>query len=117
VFQTKQDAPWPVRRGGWVLSLYSCSLSLAFVVLFLVSLGLHAVGGAAHHNEEAAAHGGESLSVGEFVQSSQFWFESFQNWQSEFLAVLALVVLSIWLREKNSPESKAVEDPHSKTGK
>jgi hypothetical protein len=116
LFQTKQDAPWPVRRGGWVLSLYSCSLSLAFVVLFLVSLGLHAVGGAAHHNEEAAAHGGESLSVGEFVQSSQFWFESFQNWQSEFLALVAMVLLSIFLRQRGSPESKPVDAAHDETG-
>ena len=116
LFKTKPDAPWPVRRGGWVLRLYSSSLSLAFVLLFLVSLALHAVGGAAQHNDEAAAHGGELLSVGEFVQSSQFWFESFQNWQSEFLSLVAMVVLSVFLRQRGSPESKPVDAAHHETG-
>ena len=53
---------------------------------------------------------------GSTLETSQFWFESFQNWQSEFLAIFAIVVLSIWLREKGSPESKPVAAPHSKTG-
>jgi hypothetical protein len=116
LFKTKPDAPWPVRRGGWLLSLYSCSLSLAFVVLFLVSLALHALGGTAQRNEEAAAHNGELLSVGEFVRSSQFWFESFQNWQSEFLSLVAMVVLSVFLRQRGSPESKPVDAAHHETG-
>ena len=47
---------------------------------------------------------------------SQFWFESFQNWQSEFLAVGSIVVLSVYLRQKGSPESKPVDVPHSETG-
>jgi hypothetical protein len=50
------------------------------------------------------------------MRTSQFWFESLQNWQSEFLAVLAIVVLSIWLRQHGSPESKPVDAPHSETG-
>ena len=112
----KADAPWPVRRGGWVLGLYESSLSLAFVVLFLVSFGLHVVGGAAHYNEEALSHGGEVLSVSAFALTSQFWFESFQNWQSEFLSLVAMVVLSIYLRQRGSPESKPVDAPHGSTG-
>jgi len=52
----------------------------------------------------------------EYHGEARFWFESFQNWQSEFLAVLALVVLSIWLRQKDSPQSKPVKAPHSQTG-
>ena len=54
--------------------------------------------------------------MAQYIGTSQFWFESFQNWQSEFLAVLALVLLSIWFRQRGSPESKKVEDPHGKTG-
>jgi hypothetical protein len=50
------------------------------------------------------------------VSSSQFWFQSFQNWQSEFLAVGSLVVLSIFLRQRGSPESKPVAAPHAHTG-
>ncbi len=53
----------------------------------------------------------------EYVGTSRFWFESLQNWQSEFLAVGALVVLSIFLRQKGSPESKPVDHPHSETGR
>ena len=52
----------------------------------------------------------------DYIRSSQFWFESFQNWQSEFLAIAAMVVLSIHLRQRGSPESKPVDAPHSQTG-
>ena len=51
-----------------------------------------------------------------YLQTAAFWFESLQNWQSEFLAVFSLVVLSIWLRQKDSPQSKPLEAPHSQTG-
>ena len=46
-----------------------------------------------------------------------FWLESFQNWQSEFLATAALVVLSIVLRFRGSPESKHVDASHAETGR
>lgn len=109
-------APWPVRRGGLALVIYSHSLSLAFFALFLFSLAGHALCGLAAVNEEAVQHGKSEMSLTEYLSSSQFWFESLQNWQSEFLAILAIVVLSIWLREKGSPESKPLEAPHSETG-
>jgi hypothetical protein len=110
------DAPWPVRRGGWVLKIYENSLSLAFFILFLIAFVLHAMGGAAEFSQEQLAHGQKAVSTLAFLATSQFWFESFQNWQSEFLAVLAMVVLSIFLRQKGSPESKPVEKPHDATG-
>lgn len=109
-------APWPVRKKGWVLHLYQNSLSLAFLLLFLISFLLHADAGARHFSEQQAAHGEPAVSLGQYLVSSQFWFESFQNWQSEFLAVFAMVVLSIWLRQRGSPESKPVHSPHSQTG-
>jgi hypothetical protein len=114
--QHRPDAPWPVRRGGWVLKLYEQSLSLAFLALFAASFALHAVGGASAYSEEQLAHGGEAVSVGEYLATSQFWFESFQNWQSEFLSLVAMVVLSIFLRQRGSPESKPVDAPHGQTG-
>ena len=114
--KTTKDSPWPVKRGGWVLTLYENSLSIAFVALFLVSFAVHAVGGAAAHSEEQLSHGGATVSVGEYLATSKFWFESFQNWQSEFLALLAMVVLSIYLRQRGSPESKPVDAPHDQTG-
>lgn len=115
--QHKEDAPWPVRRGGWVLKLYENSLSLAFLALFLIAFALHAVGGAGEYNAEQQAHGeSQRVSVIEYVGTSRFWFESLQNWQSEFLAIGMMVLLTIWLRQRGSPESKPVAAPHDKTG-
>jgi hypothetical protein len=56
------------------------------------------------------------VSTFEYVRTAQFWFESLQNWQSEFLAIAAMVVWSIFLRQRGSPESKPVDSPHHKTG-
>ncbi|HKQ53995.1 MAG TPA: DUF6766 family protein [Pyrinomonadaceae bacterium] len=114
--KNKKDAPWPVRQGGLVLKLYENSLFLAFMLLFLFSFWFHAVGGARVYNEEQAQHGGEMVTSLQYMGTSRFWFESLQNWQSEFLAVFAIVVLSIFLRQKGSPESKPVDAPHSQTG-
>jgi hypothetical protein len=112
----KGTKPWPVRRGGAWRRLYDHSLSITFALLFLVSFALHAYGSWRHAIVESLVAGEALPTFVEHVRGAQFWFESFQNWQSEFLSVLALVMLSIWLREKDSPESKAVEAPHSQTG-
>jgi hypothetical protein len=116
--EVRDDAsrPWPVKRGGIALRLYENSLGLAFGLIFLATFLLHAWSGARLHNEEALLHGEAPLSTLEFVATSQFWFESLQNWQSEFLAILAMVGLSIFLRQKDSPESKDVASPHAQTG-
>ena len=115
--KNQRDAPWPVRKGGLVLRLYEHSLSLTFLALFLLSFFLHAVGGAAEYNEDQREHGGgEQVSVLGYVGTARFWFESFQNWQSEFMAVGAMVVLTIFLRERGSKESKPVDAPHGQTG-
>jgi hypothetical protein len=108
--------PWAARRRGFVRRLYARSLSLAFALLFLASLAWHAVAGAAHYSAEQLAHGGAPVTTWAYVRTSHFWFESFQNWQSEFLAILSMVVLSIFLRQEGSPESKDVDCPHSATG-
>ncbi|MCA9861085.1 MAG: hypothetical protein KC438_15265 [Thermomicrobiales bacterium] len=110
------DSPWPVRTGGWVLKIYENSLPIALFGIFAVSFLLHAWGGARVYSEEQVAQGGHAYSTWQYLQTAQFWFESFQNWQSEFLAVGSLVVLSIFLRQRGSPESKPVAAPHSSTG-
>lgn len=110
------DSPDPVQQGGWRLRLYKHSLSLSLLALFVVSLIGHAVSGTLTFNEQLREHGRPETSVLEFVTSAQFWFESLQNWQSEFLAVAAIVILTIWLRESGSPESKPVTAPHHQTG-
>src|SRR5215208_156699 len=114
--QDRGDLPWPVRMGGLSLKVYEYSLSIAFVLLFLISFIIHAIGGAREYSQEQLAHGGQAVSTWEFLQTSEFWFQSFQNWQSEFLAVFSIVVLSIFLRQRGSPESKPVAAPHSETG-
>ncbi|BBZ06329.1 hypothetical protein MDOR_04980 [Mycolicibacterium doricum] len=107
--------PWPVRRDGWTLKVYENSLAIAFFVLFFASCTLHAVGGVAAFNEEQAQHGQPAISLWRYLTTSQFWFESMQNWQSEFIAVAAIVGLSVFLRQRGSAESKPVEDPHRET--
>jgi hypothetical protein len=113
----KKSAPGPVQRGGLALKLYENSLSLAFLLFFLISIGLHAAAGARDYNQEQREHGQmEQLSTLQYAGTSRFWFESFQNWQSEFLAIASMVMLSIFLRQRGSPESKPVDSPHNQTG-
>ena len=116
--KTAKDVPWPVRQGGLALKVYENSLALALFALFVLSFVLHALGGHDEYNAEQMQHGhsGETISVLGYLATSRFWFESFQNWQSEFLSVGVLVVLSIFLRQRSSPESKKVASPHSETG-
>jgi hypothetical protein len=110
------DAPWPVRRGGIALAIYEHSLTLALLLLFLISFVLHAWGGAREYSQEQLSHGGSPVSTIGFLSTSAFWFQSFQNWQSEFLAVASLAALSIFLRQRGSPESKPVAASHKSTG-
>jgi hypothetical protein len=109
-------APWPVRRGGVWLVLYENSLLILFVVLFLASFAGHATGGAAAFSAEQLQHGGAPVTALEYLGTSQFWFESFQNWQSEFMVVAVLAGAAVYLRQRGSPESKPVATPHAETG-
>jgi hypothetical protein len=108
----KKNAPGPVRAGGWRLWVFERSLSFAFMALFLLSFVLHGIGGAAEYNEDQALHGEGAVGVISYMMSARFWFESFQNWQSEFLAIACMVVFSVFLRQRGSPESKPVDTPH-----
>jgi hypothetical protein len=109
-------APWPVKQGGAVLWLYENSLALALFGLFALSFVLHLLGATAAYNDEQALHGQSAASIGDFALNPQFWFQSMQNWQSEFLSVAVLIVLSVFLRQRGSSQSKPVEAPHAKTG-
>lgn len=108
-------APWAVKKGGIWLKLYKHSLSLAFACLFLMSFILHFYGSLKDFNTEQLMKKEAPITALQYASESRFWFESFQNWQSEFLAVASLVILSIWLREKGSPESKPVDMAHDET--
>ncbi len=110
-------APWPVRRGGIALRLYENSLGLAFVLLFLLSWAGHAAGGFSEYRQESIEHGLGAPTVAQYAFSARLWFESLQNWQSEFLAIASMVWLSVYLRQRHSPESKPVHAAHDDNGR
>jgi hypothetical protein len=112
----RKDVPWPVKHGGFVLHIYKHSLSIALFILFILSFALHLYGSLKDENEKLSFQHLPPEPLSNFIGSSRFWFESFQNWQSEFLSVLVIVTLSIVLRQKGSPQSKPVDAPHSETG-
>ena len=97
-------------------TFYENSLLIAFALLFLGSFVGHAIAGAHEYTAEQHEHGARASARGSSCASSEFWFQSFQNWQSEFLAVGAIVVLSVFLRQQGSAESKPVHAPHRQTG-
>jgi hypothetical protein len=111
--QAHVNAPWPVKKGGLYLTIYKNSLSLVFLILFILSFFLHAHGTKKTINEEE----GQALTLWQVFFENRFWFESLQNWQSEFLSVAAIVFFSIYLRQQGSPESKPVDSSHDETGK
>lgn len=112
-----KDAPWAVKKGGWILKLYSNSLSVCFFLLFFGSWAMHLYGSWQNHNAEQFAKNLPKDTVMSYLGQAEFWFETFQNWQSEFLSVASIVFLTIYLRQKGSPESKPVDAPHMETGK
>lgn len=101
-------ATWSHRAKAARHLVYSHSLSLALFTLFAVSFALHAAGGYSAHQQEAMQHSTEMLTFWGFLGSSEFWYQSLQNWQSEFLAIGTLIILSIKLRERGSTQSKPV---------
>ena len=112
-----KDAPWPVNKGGIWLKLYSHSLSITFFVLFAVSWALHLYGSWIEHNDQQRLSHLPVDSLAKFLGEPDFWFQTFQNWQSEFISIVAIVFLSVYLRQKGSSESKPVDAPHMETGK
>lgn len=107
---------WKRRKHALHGLWYDNSLSIALFGLFLISFVLHAWGGVNAHNADALQHNESTQTIWQYFGSAQFWYESFQNWQSEFLSVAALIVLSIFLRQRHSPESKPIGQPNSRTG-
>ena len=116
-FADNLDAPWPVKRGGWVLRMYEHSLGLVFVLLFLIAWVGHALGGFAEYAADHVTHHQPRPTLIDYLMSARFWFESFQNWQSEFLAIASMVCLAVYIRQRWSPESKPVHAPHAETGR
>lgn len=114
--QPKPHSPWPVKKGGIYLAVYKHSLSISLFALFLASFFLHAYGSWLDYNEAQELKHQPVKAFAALLWGSKMWFESFQNWQSEFLSIFAIIFLSIYLRQYGSSQSKAVNDPHFKTG-
>ena len=96
--------------------IYENSLLLVMGTIWVASWFAHSVTGWSTYNAEQLQHEQETLSWWSYAGSADFWQTSLQNWQSEFLAVGSMVVLSIYLRQRGSPESKPVGAPHDATG-
>jgi glycerol uptake facilitator-like aquaporin len=112
----KRGAPAILGAGAAARWLYANSLGLTLLILFIASFLMHWAYSAREAAAAAVSHGDTPLTRGQYLWSAQLWFESFQNWQSEFLSTAVLVVLTIFLRQRESPESKAVAAPHGQTG-
>lgn len=112
----KKDAPWPVHKGGIILKLYKHSLSIALILLYLLSFGMHTYGSLKDYNSEQLRSGKPLETFAQYLTNSRLWFESFQNWQSEFLSIFAIIILSIYLRQQGSPQSKPVDAANAATG-
>ncbi|GAA6769818.1 hypothetical protein AAGS39_05560 [Flavobacterium sp. CGRL2] len=85
-------------------------------LLFALSFVAHFYGSLKDENEQLSFKGMPLETASKYITDSRFWFESFQNWQSEFLSVFAIIVLSIYLRQIGSSQSKPVDAPHAETG-
>ncbi len=111
-----QGSPAWAKAGGWRTTLYSNSLGLVMGLFFLCSWGAQLVAGTSAYNSERLQNLLAPISMPQYLVSANFWNRTLQNWQSEFLAVGSMVVLSIYLRQRGSPESKPVGSPHTATG-
>ena len=112
----QNDSPLWARVGGVRAFLYSNSLLLVMASIFLGSWFAHSVTGWSAFNADQLAHEQDKLSWVSYLGSADFWQTTLQNWQSEFLAVGSMAILSVYLRQRGSPESKPVGAPHDATG-
>ena len=111
-----EDSPRWARLGGWRTRLYSHSLLIVMTTIWLLTWLGQSVTGYTAYNEEQLSHLQATVSWAGYLGTSDFWSRTLQNWQSEFLAVGSMAILSVYLRERGSPESKPVGAPHSATG-
>ncbi|MDV3220273.1 DUF6766 family protein [Intrasporangium sp.] len=111
----RADSPAWARAGGWRTWVYSHSLLIVMTTIFVLAWTAQAVAGRVAHNEERMHDLLEPLGLSQYLASPDFWGRTFQNWQSEMLAIASMAIFSIYLRERGSPESKPVGMPHDET--
>ncbi|HEY7620931.1 MAG TPA: DUF6766 family protein [Solirubrobacteraceae bacterium] len=111
-----EDSPRWARVGGLRTAIYGNSLVIVMTTIWLLSWLAQSIAGASAYNADQLDHQAATLSWFHYLGSSDFWDNTLQNWQSEFLAVGSMAVLSIYLRQRGSPESKPVGTSHEATG-
>ncbi|MGY1607327.1 MULTISPECIES: DUF6766 family protein [unclassified Geodermatophilus] len=112
----RADSPPWVRAGGWRAGLFSRSLGLLMGALFLLTWAASSIAGwTAYNTEQLQSHADPVSWVG-YLGRADFWSRTFQNWQSEMLAVGSMAVFAVYLRQRGSPESKPVGAAHGDTG-
>ncbi len=112
----RTDSPRWASVAGARRWIFSNSLLLVMATIWVLSWLGQSITGRVAYNAEQLDHHLEPLNWPQYVVSSDFWNRTLQNWQSEFLAVGSMVVLSIYLRQRGSPESKPVGAPNEATG-
>ncbi len=110
-----KDSPNWARAGGWRTTVFSNSLGLVMAGLFLLSWLAQSIAGVVVYNADQLAAHEDTISWLQYLGNAEFWNRTLQNWQSEFLAIGSMAVLSIYLRQRGSPESKPVGAPHVST--
>jgi uncharacterized protein DUF6766 len=109
-------SPRWARTGGLRTALYENSLLIVMTTIWLGSWLAQSIAGASGYNADQLDHQAATVSWLSYLGSSDFWSRTLQNWQSEFLAVGSMAILSVYLRQRGSPESKPVGAPHDATG-
>ena len=109
-------SPRWARTGGLRTALYGNSLLIVMTTIWLGSWLAQSIAGASGYNADQLDHQAATVSWLHYLGSSDFWDRTLQNWQSEFLAVGSMAILSVYLRQRGSPESKPVGAPHDATG-
>jgi hypothetical protein len=108
-------SPRWARAGDWRTKIYSNSLVIVMAFIWLCSWLGQSLSGWTEYSDQRIEHMQEPLSWGGYLGSPDFWERTFQNWQSEFLAVASMAILAVYLRQRGSPESKPVGTPHDAT--
>ena len=111
-----EDSPLWARTGGLRTAVFARSLGILMGALFLLTWTASSVAGWAAYNSEQLGEREDPVSYLGYLGAADFWNRSFQNWQSEMLAVGSMAVFSVYLRQRGSPESKPVGAPHAVTG-
>ena len=109
------NSPRWAKFDDWRTRIYENSLLLAMTGIFFATWFAQSLNNWREFNDEARQHGGHVVGWTVYLGNADFWERTLENWQSEFLAVGTMVVFTIYLRQRGSPESKPVGAPHDET--